>query len=274
MTPPLSSEEKARRLQARKDRNPNFLGTRAAQLAGGRPKGEMNPRIVTPENRLRKGPICGYNRSGKSTAGSGICCMPAGWGTATPGEGPCRKHNGNAPGMIIKQTREKAIKKAIVYGAPREVTADVAIMEEIQRSAGHVAWLQAQIAAMDSPDELSSMTSQGIKPSAILQLYQQERANLVKVSAVAISTGIAEKHLHLLEQQATMMAKAFMAFVNSQQMKLTPEQRINARPIIRDIMMGMSTDVIDVEERELTAIPPTRQPPADWAPMEVFDDNV
>src|SRR5688500_3420092 len=40
-------------------------------------------------------PICGALRSGKSYAGPGICCQPAGWGTDHKGFGQCKLHTGS-----------------------------------------------------------------------------------------------------------------------------------------------------------------------------------
>src|SRR5262245_31354772 len=77
-----------------------------AKALKGYPRGYQDPNPTTPENRARKNPICGSKRSGKSSSGPGICCMPAGWGTEHLGEGYCKLHGGTNPNNNAKLLKD------------------------------------------------------------------------------------------------------------------------------------------------------------------------
>src|SRR3954466_6759952 len=83
--------------------------------------------------------ICGATKKD----GSGPCTRPAGWGTNHVGAGNCRKHGGSTPTGIKYGQRVAAEEAVKSYGLPREIDPDQALMEELWRCAGHVAWLGA-----------------------------------------------------------------------------------------------------------------------------------
>lgn len=144
----------------------------------------------------------------KKRQGEGDCHRPAGWGTSHPGIGRCKLHGGSTPDQIKHVNGQKAADAVVTFGLPREIDPQVALLEEVHRTAGHVSWLQAKIAEFETDDELKQLDAAGKfeRASVWVELYQSERAHAVKVSKAAIDAGIAERAVRLAEEQGRQLA--------------------------------------------------------------------
>jgi len=201
--------------------------------------------------------------------------MPAGWGTDHVGTGSCRIHWGNTPANNQREAKTQAIQKAIIYGAPLNISPDVALLQEVHRTAGHVAWLQAQVAEFESTKDLHTLSAQGIRPSIIIEMYQTERQHLVKVCKVAIDSGIAERAVRIAESQAAMFAKVLLGFINDPLLELNPAQRIISKELMRKHLLSIDVTSVEVSAEPLKL--PTDNPlwrGEKWEDMEVIDDRL
>ncbi|MGI5155791.1 hypothetical protein [Microbispora sp. CA-102843] len=166
---------------------------------------------------------CELNKChGKKRDGSGTYChRPAGWGTDHVGIGRCKLHGGSTPNHGTAARQEIARQAVVTYGLPREIDPAAALLEEVYRTAGHVAWLGAKVAEMDEDDLVwgrteavekasgefpGTDTTRAAKPNVWLELYRQERKHLVEVSAAAIRSGVDAALVRLTEQQAAILA--------------------------------------------------------------------
>src|SRR4051812_31727674 len=77
--------------------------------------------------------------------GTGSCGRPAGWGTSHPGWGRCKLHGGSSPTGIRAAETARAKHAVVTFGLPIQVDALTALREEVWRTAGHVAYLEAEI---------------------------------------------------------------------------------------------------------------------------------
>lgn len=129
------------------------------------------------------------------------------------------------PNVIMAINKEMAGEAVAMYGLPREVEPQVALLEEVWRTAGHVAWLAAKVGVHQEDEDLvfglTSATSmvapdgtlvpferkEEAKPNVWLALYYKERQHLVDVCRVAIAAGIAERQVKLAEQQGKLIAQ-------------------------------------------------------------------
>jgi len=139
------------------------------------------------------------------------------------------------------------------YGTRIDIGPHQALMEEIHRTAGHVYWLEQQIQQMQSSELVQETVKDGMKLSAWIEMYQEERKMLVNVAKVAISAGVAERQVKLAEEQGKMIAMLFIKFINSEILSLSPEQRLIAPKIARELLLEapralQSGEVIDVAE--------------------------
>jgi hypothetical protein len=222
-----------------KDRDFKKGVQRPSQQNGFLP-GQINPKAPkTPEDRLRiNNPICGAPRTGKSSSGPGICCQPAGWGTPHTGIGRCKLHGGNLPAMVKQAEIERAEQTVIMFGADKKIDPQLALLEEVQRTAGHVDWLRDLIQKMDDPQQLRQVTDAGIEPAVWVRMYQDERQHLVKVCAEAIKCGVAERQVRIAEEQGRLMAMVLMAFIHDPEIDLDARQMSMAPKLIRKHLLA------------------------------------
>lgn len=109
-----------------------------------------------------------------------------------------------------------------------EVDPHTALLEELERTAGHVAWLRLKvdkIAQADGEDALVGPVGQSgpsesggvhhpsIEPSVWLKLYQAERKHLMDIAKACIAAGIEERRVKLAEQQGELMAKVIQGIL-------------------------------------------------------------
>jgi hypothetical protein len=124
------------------------------------------------------------------------------------------------------------------YGEPVEINPVDALLGEVHRTAGHVAWLGERIRELGGDDLIWSRTrtvdktaterpgvdvTEAAVPHAWLVLYRAERKHLVDVTRTAIAAGIEERRVQLAESQGAMLATVIRAILDD--LQLTAEQR-------------------------------------------------
>jgi hypothetical protein len=164
------------------------------------------------------------------------------------GADKCRMHVGRKAAPVIAEGRLAAA--MAIYGLPIETTPADALLAEVHRTAGHVAWLQQRVADLEEHELVWGRTkdkwggedrgtTEEAKPHVLLQLYQEERKHLVRVSAEAIRCGIEERRVKLAESQGALVAGVIRAILGD--LGLTAEQQ------------AMVSEVVPRRLRELAA---------------------
>lgn len=138
----------------------------------------------------------------------GRCTQAPGWGTGHPGIGHCKLHGGNTSSHVANVEKELASRSVITFGLPREVDPQQALLEEVHRTAGHVAWLQAKIASLPTDADLKQLDKgeRLERPAVWVEMYQAERKHQTRVAEAAIRCGIAERQVRLAEAQGAQLA--------------------------------------------------------------------
>lgn len=122
------------------------------------------------------------------------------------GQTVCRMHGGASPQArnAARQRLEMAEAQRVTatYGVPRDVDPHTALMEQVQASAGHVAYLGAVVGELQRDDLVRGVTRTVMLPdgsrrveisaavSVYLQLYNEERDRLARMCATAIKCGV------------------------------------------------------------------------------------
>ncbi|MFC9973585.1 hypothetical protein ACFVH6_22090 [Spirillospora sp. NPDC127200] len=132
----------------------------------------------------------------------------------------CPRHGGHAPQVVAAAERRKqeaeAAAAVATFGLPRDVDPGTALLEEVQRTAGHVAWLGQMVAALETGEVVWGVVEetdrpvtekggglevkQKAQPHTWVQLYQQERRHLASVAKAAIDAGVSERVVRVMEQ--------------------------------------------------------------------------
>jgi hypothetical protein len=197
----------------------------------------------------------------------GPCGHWKGWGTPHPGIGHCRKHGGNTPNQIKAAEREQVEVRMRTYGGPIDIDPLTALLEELHRTAGHVAWLGTVVANLlhdgDGYEEsisdegkrvlrprsgLKQLDSSGKfeKPSIWVELYQQERKHLAQVSKMAIDSGIEERMVKAAEKQADFFIELLLGIL--MRIGLSDEQQSEAQRIMAEELRVLAIEATEEQK--------------------------
>lgn len=168
------------------------------------------------------------------------CKLPAGHGTPSK-FGRCKLHGGATPSHVKHAKKLEASAAAQTFGLPREVDPEVALLEEIHRTAGHVAWLGQKVASLDEGEVVSTIWH---------EIYAQERGHLARVAKSAIDAGLAERRVRVAEEQGRLLAGAIQGILTD--LQLSPLQQDMARIVVgrhlRALAAGTTPDANDTTD--------------------------
>lgn len=164
----------------------------------------------------------------------------------------------------LEQTRGKAMSKleqtVRTLGLPVTTTPQQALLDELYRTAGAVAWLESEVGKL-KPDELTwgiateekregigemethvdlTTTVRAAKPAVLLELYHRERSHLIQVAKVAIQCGIAERQVKLAEEQGRAIADALRSAFEDPELELSVTQLTIARTVAARVLRSVS----------------------------------
>lgn len=146
-----------------------------------------------------------------------LCKQPAGHKTDHPGIGRCQHHGGASPTYKAEVQRLRAAAAVEQYGLPVDTDPYQALLDELARCAGHVAWLRHKVGELQDEGDLLDVNMVGPvgggqgaipewKPSVWIKMYNEERDRLTKVAKTCIDAGIAERQVRIAEAQGLMIA--------------------------------------------------------------------
>lgn len=180
--------------------------------------------------------------------------------TAVPGLKVCRIHGGSTARAKAAAARnietQRARDAANQLGIPLNVSPQQALLDEVQRAAGMVAYYGqkvAEIADQDANRLVNGVTKveqrEGFQAgttktveattSVWLRLWNEERDRLTRVAAAALKAGIEERRVQLAEAQGALIADVIRRILN--RLNLTPDQ------------LTLVSTVVPEELRALTA---------------------
>lgn len=197
--------------------------------------------------------------------GPKTCTQPAGYGTPHTGYGYCKFHGGNTAAgrksgakKQVQELIDKRKEELARFGGHRDdptikdITPHEVLLEEVRRSVAMVRWIEERIGnwniisiedLRDLPTNardkdlagLPALQTETFKgtPTATdahswLILYREERGHMIRVTKLAIDSGVQERMVRIAEQQGEMLTvaiRAILAALNltDQQMELVPE---------------------------------------------------
>lgn len=125
------------------------------------------------------------------------------------------------------------------YGTPIETDPKAALLQEVARSVGVVAWLEIRVGNLEEGgpgEQLLDKTMFGPKLSVWVKTYQDERAHLARVCKWAIDTGVQQEYIDFLKDRGQQLGQTFRALLTDERIGLTPEQLEAAKTVVQELM--------------------------------------
>lgn len=207
-------------------------------------QGESVKRTVGRPKTPNPGELCGRPKRN----GTGPCQNRAGANTEHLGVGACWVHGGRSPEAQTAGKREierqAAVAATMTYGLPVETDPLSALRDELYRTAGHVAWLQAVVGALEhDPQGRSGLKQYSTsddggtveRPAIWVDLYQRERKHLLDVTKTCIAVGIEERRIDAIKEQGAQIATVL-------------------RGVLGDLGVLNRPEVPDIVRKHLTAV--------------------
>ena len=158
------------------------------------------------------------------------------------GQRVCRKHGGKAPQNLAAAERRIQERAALLalesFGVPVVVDPHTALLQELHRTAGAVAWLGAIVADLDresigwgrseevkktSGEFPGTDTTSAAKPNVWYEMWTRERKHLVEVAKACHNAGIEDRRIRVVEAQAQLLAGTITRVLD--RLGLTDSQR-------------------------------------------------
>ncbi len=257
--PPLPKDQAAALQKARAEARSNGI-----KRSDPRHPDYQDPSAPLPPQANCKQPA-GY---GTDHPGFGYCKFHGG---NTPAG---KKAGAKAVGRALIATHRAEIINAERTGGHREdpynnITPEEALLEEVRRSVAMVRWMEERIGMWELPSlseltdnpsagggEMETADGLGGLPKLMAEtmkgtplatdahswliLYREERGHMIRVSKLAIDSGIQERMVRIAEQQGQMLTIAIKAVLAS--LNLTPEQMLQVPTIVPDILRQVATN--------------------------------
>lgn len=223
---------------------PRVEGARSAKEA----RRKREPRNPSRNSEYHEGPA-GDKKCGAKKDDYTMCGLAAGWGTDHPGYGPCKYHLGSTPIGRKVAAEEMAGELMVFYGEPIETNPIEALLDEVSRTAGHVAWLAQrigqfkvplQLEKIDPDTKIRSLMIAGIPPEVEgwLRMYMAERGQLVRVAKAALDAGVNERLVQIAEYQGEKLADAVETILK--QLGLTAAQQAMVPTVVPSVLRQLT----------------------------------
>lgn len=171
----------------------------------------------------------GHKRCGAKTRSGKNCGLPAGHGTDHVGYGSCKLHGGCTPNHEKAAKKQQARDAVEKYALSRVIDPHEALVEELHRTAGWVAFLNEQVQGLSDVSDMRTLKGGGNgalpeeTPHIWIQMLARERDRLVDVAKTCIAVGIEERRVRMAEEQGQLMAQVVRGILADLDVPLTPE---------------------------------------------------
>jgi hypothetical protein len=177
----------------------------------------------TPEQRDRHA-LCAAKRKDGST-----CRQFAGAGTNHKGVGRCRFHLGSTRNHEQHAVRLEAQQRLIEFGESVPVQPTEALLMVLQLSAGHLAWVRSELAALDNKHTFEGQV--------LMRLWNEERDRVARISKAALDAGVNERQIALAERYGEAIAHLIQGILGD--LALNRRQQAQVPQVVRRHLIAL-----------------------------------
>lgn len=172
---------------------------------------------------------------------SGSRCKKA----AIRGGTVCQSHGGGAPAVkaaaAARLTRTAAENQVATLGLPVDIEPQRALLDEVHRAAGAVAWIAGIVAGLDEESVTFGVskvveggpgggsTERRAAVNVWVQLYGEERDRLTRAAKLAIDAGVSERLVTIEEEKGALLALLLNSIIDDPATGLGDSQRTALR---------------------------------------------
>ena len=180
--------------------------------------------------------LCGAKRKDGT-----VCRAFAGQGTSHKGQGRCKFHGGKSPAHNQAAVLAEAKSRMVKLGTPiQDIEPNRALAGLLRATAGHVAWLHAEITGLE---DLGTFESK-----VLLELYDSERDRCARVATACISAGIAERTVRIEEAKMWTLGQALQAA--AERAGLDDDQRRSLGKALRQELAAIADQAEDPDDSD------------------------
>lgn len=181
-----------------------------------------------------KGTQCGAKKPDGN-----LCALAAGYATSHPGYGPCVWHFGDTPAGKKGAAQDLAAELSVFYGKPIETDPIQALLDEVSRTSGYIAWISQRIGQFKVPvvDDEGLPVALPPEVQGWLNQLMSERMQLVRTAKAALDAGINERLVQIAEHQGTRFAGAIEEILDA--LQLTEKQRALIPQVVPNALRGL-----------------------------------
>lgn len=198
-----------------------------------------------------------------------------------PGDNRCALHKGSGYGVAARRITRSANmvrEDAVALGPPREVDPGVALLEEIHRTAGNVAWLANKVAELEDSEMVWSKVMTAHESvsggpgggytmrrkenrqtiNAWYEIYMRERDHLMRATTKALQVGIEERKVHLAERGVDALESALSSALL--ELGLDPQSAHVRATIGAHLRLALEADIFGIDKPESQPLVVDMQP--------------
>jgi hypothetical protein len=166
-------------------------------------------------------PLCGAKKKNGQR-----CRAFAGQGTDHKGIGKCKHHGGSTRQHKISAQTTLAKREMVTLGQPLDVQPHQALIGMLRATAGHVAWLNIEIA------ELEGLDGGDHQADMLVRLYGEERDRLTRIARACLDAGVDKREVEINQQTSAKLIRAVESAIRAVD-GLTTEQRRQFGQVLR-----------------------------------------
>lgn len=227
---------------------------------------KLEQKGIFPEKEPCEDPRCPLGRAGEVHE---RCIGHVRVGTSGAKVRPCEQHP--VAGILRCRRHAKITGKtesdarlmaaAVTFGSPLAISPHAALLEELYRTNGHVAWLANKIGDLDEGALVWGTASQLTRPlnlgkegedenvtvtelkeearaSQWYALYISERKHLANVAEMCVRANIAEREIRVIEAQAVVLAQVIQLVISDERLGIEAPPAVQSQ-VVRDAMNRM-----------------------------------